>query len=88
MELHPVARRILNITAIAWGIPLALADHSQVPETVQRKVSQQDVKRDDFVRRPRSRKSRATRSSPGLQATQVAAAASAVTDVNDGLANL
>lgn len=76
MELHPVARKILNITAIAWGIPLALADHSQVPDTVQPKFSQQDVKRDGSMRRPRSRKSRAARSSARLQATQFAASVS------------
>jgi hypothetical protein len=49
MKLQRVARSILSITAVAWGIPLAQADDSQAQDTVHPKFPQLDANRDGFV---------------------------------------
>jgi hypothetical protein len=49
MKLQRVARSILSITAVAWGIPLAQADDSQAQDTVNSKFPQLDANRAGFV---------------------------------------
>lgn len=49
MKLQRVARSILSITAVAWGIPLAQAEDSRVQEAVNPKFRQLDVNRDAFL---------------------------------------
>lgn len=49
MKLQNAARNILSITAVAWGIPFALAEDSRVEDPVPSRFLMLDANRDGVV---------------------------------------